>query len=113
MKKTMRVSLIIAVIAIAFGSMLSVSAFAAMGFDITELNSINFVNQTYTVEESFNSIFIDGAECSVRFVPSENEMCKIDCYEGDKIYHTVAVEDGTLTVKRVDQRKWYERIGIY
>ncbi len=113
MKTAKKISIIAAVLLMAGGLALSLTAFAMIGGDIVKLNTMTFTETTYTTEDRFDSIYIEGAECDVRFAASEDGLCRVDCVESEKIYHTVAVEDDTLTIKRVDARKWYERIGIY
>lgn len=113
MNKSKKIAVIFAVIMIFVGVALAVSAFAMMGFDIKKLNTLVFETNTYTVEEEFRNISIDGAECSVVLSKSEDNTCKVVCQEEDKISHVVEVEESTLAITRQDNRKWYEHIGIY
>ena len=48
----------------------------------------------------------------IRFVPSGDGMCRVVCCEAGNAKHTVSVQNGTLTVRVVDERKRYEYIGI-
>jgi DUF4097 and DUF4098 domain-containing protein YvlB len=34
------------------------------------------------------------------------------CYEEENLYYSAEVVDGTLTIKQIDERNWYEYIGI-
>ena len=114
MKTNKKIPIITAAALIAAGLFITFGALAAMNFDFTKMNSIkNFETNTYNLEEPFTNITIKGAECDIRFFPSENDSCRIVCKENDKIFHTVSVENNTLTVIRTDNRKWYEHIGIY
>ena len=110
MSHTKKILLIVSILCIFAGLMLCLGAFAAEGFAPAKLNSLNFESHTYTIEEPFTSLFIDGAECDVRLLPSEDGDCRVVCRESVQIDHTVRVVDGTLTVERVDHRRWYERI---
>lgn len=110
MKVAKRNLLIAAAATVAAGLLLCFGAFAAMGFDFSRLNTLTVETHTYTVEDPFVNLSVDGAECDVRLFPSEDGSCKVVCRESDKIDHTVKVVDGTLTIKRVDHRKWYEHI---
>jgi len=98
---------------IGIGLVLCLVAFARMDFNISEMNSLRFETNEYTVEESFTDISIDSAEGDVHLLPSQDNTCRVVCMEGDKISHTVSVKNNTLTIERVDKRKWYEHIGIY
>lgn len=114
MKSAKKILLIVAVVSVAAGLLLCLGAFAAMGFTFTRLNSLTFETRTYTVEEPFDDLLVEGAECDVRLLPSEDGSCRIVCRESDRIDHTVQVVNGCLTIERVDHRKWYEHIiGIY
>lgn len=110
MSSAKKILLIVAAACVIAGLLVCFAALAAAGFEPTELNSLTFETRTYTIEQPFTDLFVDGAECDVRLFPSEDGGCKIVCLESDKIDHTVRVIDGTLTIERVDHRKWYEHI---
>ena len=113
MNTAKKVLLVVAIASILAGMMLCFGGFAAMGFAFTELNSMTHETHTYTIEEPFTNLFIDGAECDIRLLPSETGDCRVVCRESVKIDHTVRVVDGTLTIERVDHRKWYERFASF
>ena len=114
MRTAKKILLIVAIASIVAGLLLCFGAFAMMGFRLAGLNMMTLETHSYTVDEPFTNLFIDGAECDVRLRPSEDGSCKVVCKESDKIDHTVRVVDGTLTVERVDHRRWYEHIfGFY
>ncbi len=105
--------MLVAIMLIAFGLLLSLGALFAMDFDFTKMNTINFTTNTYSIDQAFTSISVEGAECDIRLLISENDTCKVVCTESDKISHSVTVKDNTLTISRSDTRRWYEHIGIY
>lgn len=113
MRKSKQTAIVIAVIMIAVGLVAAFGAMADMGFDFTKMNSRTFVTNTYSVDESFSGISVDGAECDIRLYPSEDGGCKVVCHESDRITHSVEVKENTLTVERHDNRKWYEHMGVY
>lgn len=108
-KKT---SIRVAVAAIIIGLIISVSAFAALGFDPQKLNTVETALKTHVVDEPFERIRIEGADCDVRLAASEDGACSVTAPEGEGLKCAVSVEDGVLTVRREDARKWYECIGI-
>ena len=110
MNRTKKILLVVAISCIFVGLLLCFGGFAAMGFELAGLNSLTFESHTYTVEAPFAGLFIDVAEGDVHLFPSEDGSCKVVCRESVQIDHTVRVADGTLTVERVDHRKWYEHI---
>lgn len=40
-------------------------------------------------------------------------MCRIECFETNKVKYSATVTDGTLIIDTVDTRKWYDYIGIF
>ena len=113
MKTRSIVLLIVAGALILVGAAVALGAVLSMNFDFKEMNTMTFTEKTYNIDEAFDSISVDGVECDVLLIPSTDSECKVVCNESDKITHTVEVENGTLTVKRHDERKWYQRMGIY
>lgn len=113
MKTSKKVMIIVASASVFVGLFISLGALIAMNFDFSRLNSVTFVTNTYSVEEAFSNVSVDGAECDVRLLLSEDGSSKVVCKESDRISHSVAVNSGTLTVERHDDRRWYEHIGIY
>ncbi len=69
-----------------------------------------YETNTHEIAEAFGGITIDTAVSAVSIVPSENGVCSVACYEKKNATHAVSVENGVLTVRVVDERKWYERI---
>lgn len=111
--RTKRIWIIAALALIGAGLCISVCAMLALGFDFTKLNTMNYVTNTYTVNEEFSSISVDGAECDIRLLASEDSGCKVVCTEGENISHSVTVENGTLSIERHDRRKWHMYFGVY
>ena len=64
------------------------------------------------VDQAFDSISINTDTADIEFLPSDNENCRVICYESEKVRHIVSVENDVLTVKVADGRKWYERFII-
>lgn len=104
--------IIAAVILIAAGALLFVGALAAVHFDIMELSTQNFLTNTYEFDEDFDKISVDVRTAAVTFVPSKEDGCRIECFEEDTQTHTVKIQDGTLMISTVDNRKWYDNIVI-
>ena len=137
MSHTKKIWICAALICVLLGAVISGGTLAAIGFDFSRLNTMEFVTHTYkvrdpdthgsaspgasetegpntyTAEGTFSRISIDAAEADVRLIRSDTDECKVVCIESEKITHTVTVEADTLTIVRYDERKWYERSGIY
>lgn len=113
MKTSNKNALTTAAALIGAGIFISLGALFAMKFDFNKMNTLNIVTNTYTIDEAFTDIFVKGAECDILLRPSNDNKCSVICRDGDKISHSVAVKNNTLTIERTDNRKWYECIGIY
>lgn len=113
MKHTKK-AILVAVALVAAGLVIAFGGMAAMNFNFNKMNTLRFTTNTYSVDESFTNISIETAECDIRFLPSEDDSCKVVCEESKEIFHSVSVKNNTLTIDRTDARQWYKRIvGIY
>lgn len=113
MKKAKKITIITAAIVAAVGLICVFGGVIGMGFNFGNFNSSSAVTNTYKVEDAFKSILIDDSESDIELYPSEDGKCKVVCDESEKITHTVSVENGTLTVKRQDNRRWFEYFGFF
>ncbi|MBQ7336703.1 MAG: DUF4097 family beta strand repeat protein [Clostridia bacterium] len=113
MNQTKKILITVAFACIVLGITILFVAAGRIGFDFYELNGLESQSQTHTVTEEFKSLDIDTVEADVLILRAEDGVCRVVCEESDKVYHTVSVIDGTLSVKRVDLRKWYEHIGFF
>ncbi len=112
MSKGAKIWLITATVLIVLGLFMFVGVMVAQNWDFAKFGSVTYVTNTQEVSMDFDKININVDTAQVEFVPSENEDCKVVCYETEKIRHTVAVNDGALEIKVHDSRKWYEFVGI-
>lgn len=101
-----------AVIFIVAGALLFVGALAAVRFDITELSTQRFQTNFYEFDEDFDKVSVDVRTAAVTLVPSEEDVCRIECFEEDTQLHSVKIQDGTLMISTIDNRKWYDNIMI-
>lgn len=71
--------------------------------------------QTYPVIDSFHDIYVevDTEDVSVSYFPSLDDTVEVVCRESENISYSVSVEDNTLMVRLVDQRKWYDHISWF
>ena len=54
-----------------------------------------FITNTYEIGGSFRDIAVATDIADVSFVPSEDGICRVECYEAENAKHTVAVEAET------------------
>lgn len=112
MKRSLKIAFRMAYILILAGVAISFCGFAAGGFDINLLNMDPSVPNAITVEEPFDSISISASTADITVFPSTDESCKIELMEKEKVRYSAKVEDNVLKIYKVDDRKWYDHIGI-
>lgn len=112
MRKAVKICILIAILLIVSGVAVFVLAFSSASWDLSKLVTESYETNTYEIGEKFDDISIRIDTADVVFVPSEDGICRVTCYEKEKEKHTVSVLDGTLTVNLVSEKNWYDYIGI-
>lgn len=112
MSETMKAWLIAAILLVVIGLIAFAVIMTIKGWDLTKLGTGKYETNTYELNEEFSNISIKSNTADIVFVPSDDEKCRVVCYEEEKAKHSVSVADGVLTVHVVDERKWYDYIGI-
>lgn len=101
------------ILLILIGGCLFVGVLAANDWDFSVFSTTKYEKNTHTVTDAWESVSVETDTADVRFVLSDDASVRVECYESAKEKHAVAVTDGTLSIRRVDTRKWYEHIGIF
>lgn len=114
MNLSKKIALIVSAVCIVTGIACVVAALSLDGFSflVDGIGHKNLESIRYDITEPFLHIEVEELDANVRLLPSENGTCRVDCTIDTGFSYTVAVEKETLTISFVDQRKWYERIGI-
>ena len=81
-------------------------------WDFNKLSTTKYETNTFNIENDFSNISIKTDTADIILLSSENENCKVVCYEQANIKHSVEIKDGTLKININDTRKWHEYIGI-
>lgn len=110
MKKSIKILIIVAVSLLVAGAIVMTIGFATTGFSFNNLSG--YEETTHTVEQPFECIKISEIDMDVRIVLSNDEAVKIKTYDREKLKLNVSVEDGALKLTRIDEKKWYEFIGV-
>lgn len=114
MKKSKKVAITVSVMLIVLGVCLCIVSCMVMDFDFESMNTVNYTTETYFVNETFNSIFVENSACDVHLIASEDNTCKVVCTETDFISHTVNVENGTLKIsEKQSGKKHYFNVSFY
>lgn len=112
MNKLVKRCLIAATTLVVLGMILFASAMTVKRWDISQLSTVQFQTKSYAIEESFQDLRIHTETAELFLAPSDDGTCKVVCHEPDTETHTVAVENGILTVRAERAGKWYDHIGI-
>ncbi|MBQ4324256.1 MAG: DUF4097 family beta strand repeat protein [Clostridia bacterium] len=112
MRKSTRLWLIVAGTLVVLGLLICLGAMATMKWDFSLLSFPKHTLNTHQITEAFTDISISTRTSDVVLVPSDGDGVTVECYESKGLSHTVSVEDGVLTVKLSDTRKWYERLSF-
>lgn len=112
MSKAMKKWLITAASLVALGFVIFISAMAAFDFDFSKLSTLEYETNTYEVSGEFDKISIDVDMTDIVFAQSDDESCKVVCFEAEKMKHSVRCTNQTLTIDTIDDRKWYDNIGV-
>ena len=112
MKKLIAAGIILLVL----GLIVGVACFAAMGFDVKRFGTEESETKTTELLGDFRNIRIQGDTAHIaiyhpRF-PTVDNSAKLESRESEHRRTVVSVEDDTLTIRLVDERRWYDRIGI-
>ena len=104
--------IITAIVLLVTGIVICGVSFGVLGFDLGKLSTVTYVTNTYDVSEKFQNISIDGDTENIKFVFSEEEKCRVVCFEEENDLHTVGVEDQTLTIEKKDRKGVWWNVSI-
>ena len=113
MKKNTMIWLVIAVCLILVGGTVFFFAMAANHWNFRLLSSEKMETKTYEITEEFGNISILTDTEDIEFCLSDDGKCKVVCVENEKESHTADVQDGTLTVSKIDSEKWFDHISVF
>ena len=108
----MKVWLIIAAVLIVLGLALFTGIMSANHWNFKALSTTQYETNVTQIDEEFQNILVDIDTAQFRLLPSEDGVARVECYEEATAKHTVTVENGTLTIRVNNEKKWYEHIGV-
>ena len=79
---------------------------------MTACSSSKYETNVHKINEKVNSISINTDTAHIEFVPSDDGICRVVCYEEAKERHCIEVQNGTLTVNVLNDKEWYDYIGV-
>ena len=108
----MKTALIIALVCLIVGALLVGLGWVLLQKYPTEMNTVKDSVYEYGMDEVPTQIQITTLESRVELCSIEGDEWKVACMDKENLYHTVELKDGVLTIKQIDTRAWYDRIGI-
>lgn len=112
MKKHTIILIIIAAALVLVGSIIFGGVMTVMNWDFTKLSTVKYETNTHKIIDAFRDISVDTDTADIVFLPSAQGGCSVVCVEESNMKHSVAVENGALSIKLTDTRKWYQHIGV-
>jgi len=105
--------LIVAAVLILAGGILFGGAIDMLKWDFGKLSTDKYQTTEYTPGGSYKDIVIATETAQIQFLPSGDAGTKVVCYEEKTAKHIVSVENGVLTVRVQNNKKWYDYIGVF
>lgn len=112
MKKSIKIWLIAATSLLLIGCIIFVGVMINLNWDFTKLSTVKYETNNYEFNDEFKNIIIAIDTADIVFVPTDNTVTKIVCFEESNSTHSVKIQNGSLVIEQTDTRKWYEHIGI-
>lgn len=109
----MKKALIIALICLAAGVLIFGIGWGLLQNDPIDKNVFKDHVYSFGNDELPNQIHIDTTNSSVEFRTTTESEWRVECMDKEKVYHKVELTDGVLKIQEIDERLWYERIGLF
>ncbi|MBE5752884.1 MAG: DUF4097 domain-containing protein [Clostridiales bacterium] len=111
--KTIKFWFLTATSLIILGVMLFCFSACSTDWNFRKLFGQEYDTKTHEITQEFNSFDIDTDTANILFTPSNDGKCTVECFEKEKVNHSVSVQDGKLTIRTIDERKWYDHIQFF
>lgn len=95
------------------GGIIFAGVMKLMNWDFSKLSTVKYVENSHEINEAYKDISILTDTADVVFVTAAGQDTRVECYENEKVQHSVSVKDGTLVIEARDTRKWYDHIGLF
>ena len=112
MNKKTKIWLIVAASLIVMGGIIFGGVMTMLKWDFNKLSTTKYETNTFNIENDFSNISITTDTADIILLSSDDENCKVVCYEQANTKHSVESKDGTLKININDTRKRYQHIGI-
>lgn len=116
MKKSKIIWLLVAAGLFLGGIIVATVGLSTVNFHIWELDSQDYIKQTYTTKlsaDKLNEINVVAQNREVSIVPGDGDKIQITYYDSSKELYRISEEDGKLSVVQEDRRQWYDYIANF
>lgn len=113
MRKTTKIWLITAASLVMIGCMIFGGVMNVLKWDFTKLSTSKYETNQYEINEKFSNISIETDTAGLIFALSDDEKCRVECYEDRKAKHSVSVEEDALVIRINNEKSWYDHIGFH
>ena len=111
--KNSTILIVVAVCLIVAGIAVAGAAFTMTDFSFDGFSTEEFEEVTYTARGDFDHIMIATDIHDVTLALSDDSTCRIVGSESRNIAIEYEIEGTMLVVRTIDERKWYDHIGIF
>ena len=112
MRKSTKIWHIVASSLTLLGALIFACTMMTANWDFTKLSTVKYETKSYEISEYFKNVSIDTTTANITILPTDEPVCRVECYEQTGIIHTVKVVDETLEIITTDSREWHDYIDI-
>ena len=112
MRKTSKAWLIVGLILILLGGLLFVGELALHRWDPGAFGTAKLETGSLEIAESFRNISITADTEEIRFLPSEDGVCRVDYAVMETRKVSASVQGDRLTVEATDQGSWRDKLSF-
>ncbi len=103
-----------AIILILIGAIIFTIIMSLNNWDFRKLSTFKYETNSYEHTGEIKNIIIETTTADITIVPIvvSVQHSAVECYELENASHSVSFENGNLVIKEMDNRQWYNYIGI-
>ena len=97
------------------GMILGLCGMALAGFDTDKLNGYTpYEEKLYETDAAeIERVVLEDINTRIEIVPSRDDRIHVHYFENNKMRYTVTEKNGTLSLVKRDERRWYEHIAFF
>ena len=98
---------------ITLGSLIFVLTACSANWRFKEIINEKYETNIYETDKDFEKISIVSDTADITILPSEDGKSKIVAFEHKREKHAITVENSTLTVNIVNEKKWFDYVANF